>query len=640
MEPDGADRDAHRPEATQPSARAKPLPRRPLPGAPPDLVPARMVNELLYCERLMALEWVQGEFADNYFTADGRAVHKRADKPGRGLPEPPERDDEGDGKGTTTPIPRTAPPRTKGDEPYQARSVWLSSERLGLTAKIDVVDVGQGGRVMPVEYKRGKRPKLREGAYLPERAQLCAQVLLLRDAGYGCDEAAIYYAAERKRVPIAIDAELESRTLRAVERAREIARSDALPPPLEDSPKCTGCSLVGICLPDEVTLLKTLERGSPPEPEAEPAPEGFDWRSYAPDMYGPMEKDPWGLAGDPPAEEPAELRRLHPARDDRLPVYVQEQGARIALDGERICVRRPKEKAVESRLVNTSQVSLFGNVQFTSQALRALLERGIPVSFFTYGGWLVGRATGHDSKNVELRLAQYAGATDLATCLGLAQGFVVSKILNCRTLLRRNHRAPDATVLFELKQLARKAGEVGSLESLLGIEGTAARVYFGAFTGMLKDEPGIRDAFDLDGRNRRPPRDPINALLSFCYALLAKDFNVTLAAVGSRSAARLLPPAPFRPARARARSDGRVPPDCGRLRRGERDQQRRGPARRLRAHSGGRLDQAARSPPPDPRLRATDGSPRHPSRLRLPHQLPPRARGAGAPARPPAARRD
>lgn len=502
--------------------RAKPLPRRPPSSAPPDLVPARMVNEVLYCERLMALEWVQGEFADNYFTVDGRAAHKRADKKGRGLPEPERDEEESD----------DAAVEDGGEEPYQARSVWLSSEGLGLTAKIDVVDVGRDGRVMPVEYKRGKRPNLAEGAYLPERAQLCAQVLLLRDAGYRCDDAAIYYARERRRVPIAIDAQLESTTRRAIERAREIAGQSELPPPLDDSPKCRGCSLVGICLPDEVTLLKTLERGAPPAPEQEPAQAEPDWRSYAPDLYGPMEKDPWALAGDPPLEEPAELRRLHPARDDRLPVYVQEQGARIALDGERICIRKPKEKAVEARLVNTSQVSVFGNVQVTSQALRALLERGVPVSFFTYGGWLVGRATGHDSKNVELRLAQYAGATDPATCLRLARGFVVSKILNSRTLLRRNHRAVDGTVLFELKQLARKAGEVASLESLLGIEGSAARVYFGAFTGMLKDEPGIRDAFDLDGRNRRPPRDPINAMLSFCYALLAKDFHVTLAGVG------------------------------------------------------------------------------------------------------------
>ncbi|MGZ6880853.1 MAG: CRISPR-associated protein Cas4, partial [Mycobacteriaceae bacterium] len=82
--------------------------------------------------------------------------------------------------------------------PYQARSLWLSSERLGITAKIDVVEGAADGRVVPIEYKRGQAPELPEGAYLPERAQLCAQVLLLREHGYRCDDAAIYFAGSRR----------------------------------------------------------------------------------------------------------------------------------------------------------------------------------------------------------------------------------------------------------------------------------------------------------------------------------------------------------------------------------------------------------------------------------------------------------
>lgn len=105
-----------------------------------------------------------------------------------------------------------------------------------------------------------------------------------------------------------------------------------------------------------------------------------------------------------------------------------------------------------------------------------------------------------------------------------------SKILNCRTLLRRNHAKPDAVALSELKQLARKAREAEAIESLLGIEGTAARRYFAEFAGMLKGT-GIGD-FDLEGRNRRPPRDPINALLSFTYSLLTKELTLAIRAVG------------------------------------------------------------------------------------------------------------
>src|SRR5579864_4146484 len=123
-----------------PGPRAKPLPRHlPLVSSAPDLVPARMINEALYCERLLYIEWAQGEFADNAFTVEGRATHKRADQPGGTLPAPPvdataRRPDEGADAGS--PI-REEP---SSDRPYHARTLWLSSERLGITAKIDVVE--------------------------------------------------------------------------------------------------------------------------------------------------------------------------------------------------------------------------------------------------------------------------------------------------------------------------------------------------------------------------------------------------------------------------------------------------------------------------------------------------------------------
>lgn len=537
------------PPALPAQPRARPRYLTPPPGAPlkpPDLVPARMLNELMYCERLMYLEWVQGEFADNFFTVDGRAVHKRADKPGKPL------------RRRTPPAaasPAVSPAeldasgaQEEAERPYQSRAVWLSSERLGITAKVDVIDV-EGDRVLPIEYKRGSQPDVPEGAYLPERVQLCAQVLLLRDHGFDCEEAAIYFAEDHRRVPIAITEELIQRTFMAVARAQQVAAGE-IPEPLEDSPKCRGCSLSGICLPDEVSLLQSVHGIEPPPPQVKDEA-GLD-PGFDRDFDQPIDPDPWGLGIPGKAYDPPLRRCLHPARDDRLPLVVQDQGAHIGLSGELLVVRRPKESAVESRLSNTSQVCLFGNVQITTQALRTCMDRGIPVAFFSGGGWFVGRALGHDSKNVSLRLAQYRAATSPEACLRLARGLVVSKILNCRTLLRRNAKGGGGSsgasggstpgsagagvdvdvALGELKQFARKAEEVESLESLLGIEGTAARAYFGAFTSMLKDEHGVREVFELDGRNRRPPRDPVNALLSFCYALLTKELTITLAAVG------------------------------------------------------------------------------------------------------------
>jgi CRISP-associated protein Cas1 len=227
---------------------------------------------------------------------------------------------------------------------------------------------------------------------------------------------------------------------------------------------------------------------------------------------------------------PRPRAKRHPAPRAPRPLYVQDYRNQVGLSGERLVIRGP-DGASHVRLMNTSHVALYGNAQITTQALRALLERGIPISFYTRGGWLIGRATGSESNNVELRLAQYRAASDPEFCLTLARSMVVAKIKNCRTMLRRNHRAADALLLGQLKQLARKALDASSLDSLLGIEGAAARVYFQAFSGMLAGADAL-GAFNLESRNRRPPRDPINALLSFVYSLLTKDFAQVLGAVG------------------------------------------------------------------------------------------------------------
>jgi CRISPR-associated protein Cas1 len=367
---------------------------------------------------------------------------------------------------------------------------------------------------------------------------VCAQVLLLREHGYQCEHGEIYYAKDRARVPISITPMLISETLWAVERIRELARGRELPPPLVDSPKCDGCSLVGICLPDETHALRARQADAGHAHGLNIlAPIEAGSEVVADEFQGLEEADPWGFGPVTAKEEDGRssahpVRRLFPARDDKLPVYVQEQGAFVRLEGERLIVQRREHPAVEARLTNTSHVALYGSAHITTPAIRTLMDRGIPLLFFSSGGWFCGYTAGHDSKNVELRLAQYAATQDRERCLKLARGFVASKILNCRTLLRRNHAEASRVALFELKQLARKARDASTLESLLGIEGTAARTYFSEFSGMLKVGEGELEAFDLAGRNRRPPRDPINALLSFTYSLLSKELVLALRVVG------------------------------------------------------------------------------------------------------------
>jgi len=204
----------------------------------PAVVPARMLNEHVYCRRLAYLEWVGSGFRDNVDTAQGSFAHRRVDKP-RGAPPEPAGDEDG-GRPAST-------------------AVWLSSEELGLSAKIDLLD-SHGDVVTPVEYKHGHPRSAEEPLWEPERVQLCAQVLLLRSAGYRVEEAEVYFEGSRTRHRVPVDEELIRVTTDAVASLRADASLSEPPPPLVDSPKCPRCSLVGICLPDEVSQLGGVRR--------------------------------------------------------------------------------------------------------------------------------------------------------------------------------------------------------------------------------------------------------------------------------------------------------------------------------------------------------------------------------------------
>jgi CRISPR-associated endonuclease Cas1/CRISPR-associated protein Cas4 len=422
-----------------------------------------MINAFTYCPRLFFLEWVDTEFEDNHFTADGRLVHRKIDE---GEP--------------------TAPLRG-GDQPWKARSIELSSERLGVSGKVDLVE-GKDGEVRPVDIKRGAAPDVPEGAFEPERVQLCLYGLMLREQGYTCSAGELYFAGSRTRVEVVFDDALVTRTLDLVAQAREVASQRVVPPPLVGSAKCEGCSLAPLCLPDEVNLLRGATRSAP--------------------------------------------RLMLPARDDAQPLYVQEVGARVGLNGHCLEVKdRDRKKLAEAPLVEVSQLVVWGNVQVSAQAIRELSMRGIPVAWLSTGGWLTGVLDGLGQGHVALRQAQYAAAASPERSLALARAFVATKILNARTLLRRNHPEGEAAGLGELQAEADRALEAPSLDVLLGIEGNAARVYFQAFGGLLAPTEGVSE-FDFSTRNRRPPKDAVNALLSFAYSMLTKELAVTARVVG------------------------------------------------------------------------------------------------------------
>jgi len=426
----------------------------------PELLPARMVNEYVYCPRLFWLEFVEREFEASYDTVDGERVHRRVDTPRGVLPD----DVRALEKDVT--------------------SVELTSATLGVVAKIDLVRASDDGNaVIPIDFKRGKVPG--RGPYDPERVQACIQALLLRENGYRCDTARIYYAGSKTAVDIPLDDALVSQTLSAVEGARSAAVRTSVPPPLVDSPKCARCSLHAICLPDEVNIL----RG---------------------------------------AHATAAARRFAAPLDDQVPVYVLESGARLGLSGEVLEVRTDAGVVAETPLIEVASISLFGNAHISSQAMRAVLSRNVPVFYLSYGGWLTGWARSVDDHSLDLRIAQYAAAHDEERCLPVARAFVTGKIRNQRTMVRRALGGAARETLQAMAFLHHRAERARSSDELLGLEGAAAKRYFEAFADML----GTATGFEVTGRSRRPPTDPVNAMLSFGYSMLTREALAAVIAVG------------------------------------------------------------------------------------------------------------
>jgi CRISPR-associated endonuclease Cas1 len=314
--------------------------------------------------------------------------------------------------------------------------------------------------------------------------------MILEDNGYTCTEGVLYFAESRERVRVIFDEELRALTRNAIDGLRMIASGGQMPPPLVDSVKCARCSLVGICLPDELNYLRTEE--TPPRPLAVP-------------------------------------------RDEALPLYVQARGAKVAKKGEKLEISIDDENVQSVRLVDVSQLVLMGQVYVTTPTLHELMAREVPISWHSFGGWFLGHSVGTGHKNVEIRTAQYRASFDPQVCLRLARGLVLAKIQNQKTLLRRNWKEGEVPeeLMGGFSHDMRRAQRAGDLAELLGAEGNAAARYFGVFASMIRrSESDDTLPFDFETRNRRPPTDPVNALLSYAYSLLVRSWSVALTAVG------------------------------------------------------------------------------------------------------------
>lgn len=459
----------------------------------PEPIPASMLSDYVYCPRQCYIRWNEGEFTE----CEDAFASSSADN-----------SNVSDDSMSVT-----------------CRSVHLTAPKLGVTCKIHLMEGEDGGRnAVPVLLKRGEAANISGEIYDSDRVRLCAQGLVLQENGFLCSEGLAYFCRSRKTVSMQFDGALIKITRETIARIQEMAAGRRMPPPLIDSPRCNRCAFGGICLPDEVNLLRVQKCGNNENNGVIESEDQDQTQTQNQNQDEDKDKDK-----DKDKGSPKELRMLHAPRDDHVPVYVLDQGSSVHKRGDCLEIRSRDGKVGTVRMMDVSQLCLYGGVEITTPAMVELMQRGVPVLHFTHGGWFEGICLGHTSKNIDLRIRQFDWARDHRKSLSLARHMISGKIRNCRILMRRNDGQMPGEVLEKLAEYSGQAMRAESFERLLGIEGAAAELYFSRLGSILKTND---DRLSFQGRSRRPPMDPVNAALSYLYGILAKECFVTLLSVG------------------------------------------------------------------------------------------------------------
>ncbi len=369
----------------------------------------------------------------------------------------------------------------EADEDGEAVSVELSSDALGLTGKVDCLRRRDGSH-LPYEHKRGQPARPADGppaAWPSDRLQVIAYALLLEDAfGQPVPEGRVRYHAANVTVRVPIDQAARDDLRAAVALARRLRNSVERPPVADNERLCARCSLAPVCLPEEVRHDR--------QPERDPV-------------------------------------RLFPPDRDGATLHVVSQGAHVGCSYDSLVVRPREGPETKHPIRGVESLLLHGFAQVSTQALRKCVEHGVGVHWLTTSGHHTASLV-PTAGQVQRRVRQYRALSDEATCLRLARQLVRAKVEGQHRYLLRASRGDEAArraiqpCLDGIHDSLKAAARADSRDGLRGHEGTAAVHYFEGLRSLLG--PQVPEELRAVNRNRRPPLDRFNALLSYGYGLL------------------------------------------------------------------------------------------------------------------------
>lgn len=352
------------------------------------------------------------------------------------------------------------------------RNVVLHSDELGVAGKLDWLDIDN---MIPAEYKTGP---LQDNEY--DRCQICCYGIMLEELnGVHCPFGYLYYTDSKSRIKIEFTPELRKKVKDAAELAWDIILSETVPPPI-DSEQCQGCALKERCLPDLINQLQ-----------------------------GKKDKVPVGIGM---------------GRTFERTVCIDEPWGYLRIKDGNFLFTQGKDKKRIIPIEAIDAIIILGSINFSHAALKEILRRNIHVSLMSYGGRYEGEIISEFSKNVPLRAAQARAGLNENLVLEFSQAFLEGKLANSCTLLNRYNRKlkrPEISKTVErIKNIKKKVIKSQNKSALLGLEGTAAAEYFQVFPLLIDKKD-----FTFSRRERRPPSDPVNALLSFGYVMLTAQLR-------------------------------------------------------------------------------------------------------------------